>query len=114
MNTAIDCIRSVFPLCAIETIRVDKFPLRVTITAGTSDMQLPIWSGKQQNLFQKYRVKRRKTMKIIVATLGALRDAQRAGLSPVSVIENATASIDTKKIPPAPLILEGNEAVYVK
>jgi hypothetical protein len=80
MGTVVKCIRSIFPLCAIETIRVDKGPLQVTITASTSDMELPIWSGKQQNLFEKYRVKRRKTMETIVANLETMRDNLRADI----------------------------------
>jgi hypothetical protein len=109
MSTAVECIRSIFPLCAIETIRVDKSPLRVTITASTSDMELPIWSGKQQNLFEKYRVKRRKTMKMIVANLETTRDNLRAHISPVSDIDATLSPIAAEHIPPAPLIREVNE-----
>jgi hypothetical protein len=41
-------------------------------------MELPIWSGKQRNLFEKYGVKRRRTIKMIVANLEALRDNLKA------------------------------------
>eukprot|EP00980_Cylindrotheca_fusiformis_P012289 scaffold3001_cov122-Cylindrotheca_fusiformis.AAC.14 len=120
MSSAIECIRSVFPLCAIETIRLDQCAtLQVVITASASDIELPIWSGRQQNLFRKYRVKRRKTMKDIVANLKTVKESLRAGRSPASaLLEQTTKDAkrlstkhEAKRHPPSPLIRRGKEVL---
>merc|ERR1719215_2601556 len=75
MNTMIECLRTVFPLASIETIREDRFPLEVKIVAINPIVkEIIIWKGKQQHLFQKYRVRRRKTMKAIIKNLNQFKE----------------------------------------
>ena len=91
MSTAVECIRSVFPNSQIETVRNENYPIRVIISAGSmskkpkgeeetisnsqQQQRRPIiWSGKQHNLFLKYKSKRKKTIKSIVANLKDYRD----------------------------------------
>merc|ERR1719215_831132 len=81
MNTMIECLRTVFPLASIETIREDRFPLEVKIVAINPIVkEIIIWKGKQQHLFQKYRVRRRKTVKAIIKNLNQFKEnAQTSG-----------------------------------
>mmetsp|Transcript_40887 Transcript_40887/g.98600 ORF Transcript_40887/g.98600 Transcript_40887/m.98600 type:complete len:121 (+) Transcript_40887:83-445(+) len=77
MTTMVECLRKVFPLAAIETIRLDSYPLEAKIVASTPILvneTIPIWSGKQQHLFEKYRVRRRKTMKAILKNLNQFKE----------------------------------------
>jgi len=75
MSTMIECLRTVFPLALIETIREDRCQLEVKIVARNSIVkEIPIWKGKQQHLFEKYRVRRRKTMKAIIKNLNQFKD----------------------------------------
>lgn len=93
MSTAVECIRSVFPNSQIETVRNENYPIRVIISAGSMSKKSKgeeetnsnsqqqqqqrrpiIWSGKQHNLFLKYKSKRKKTIKSIVANLKDYRD----------------------------------------
>ena len=83
MSAAVECIRDIFPQSAVKTIRVDKYPFRVTITAegGTSGKSHNVWSGKQVNLYEKYPKRRRKAMDIIRTKLADLKDMLTTGPS---------------------------------
>ncbi|OEU14375.1 hypothetical protein FRACYDRAFT_188136, partial [Fragilariopsis cylindrus CCMP1102] len=74
-NTAFDVVKKVFPSSQIIENRVNKYPIRVIITAHTSDDDdaVEIWSGRQQDLFSKYKSKRINAMKEINASLEGLK-----------------------------------------
>ena len=75
MSTAAKCIRDVFPDCVIIPERTNAYPLKVVISVengANGDKQI-VWSGKQQNLFEKYQNKRNKSMQRIKSKLADLR-----------------------------------------
>ena len=79
MSTAVECVRTVFPDCEIETQRNDSYPIRVIISARVGNdnnkaKELEVWSGRQQDLFSKYATKRRQTMETIKANLMDLQE----------------------------------------
>mmetsp|Transcript_2630 Transcript_2630/g.3745 ORF Transcript_2630/g.3745 Transcript_2630/m.3745 type:complete len:112 (+) Transcript_2630:149-484(+) len=74
MSAAVECIRDVFPQSAVKTIRVDKFPLRITISTDAFEKPQDVWSGKQANLYEKYPKRRRKCMDLIKMRLSDLKD----------------------------------------
>ncbi|CAJ1965654.1 unnamed protein product [Cylindrotheca closterium] len=92
MSTMIECLRTVFPLAAIETVREDRYPLEVKIVASTPIIseEIPVWSGKQQHLFEKYRVRRRKTIKTIIKNLEQFKQN----------LENSQEALDDQSLDP--------------
>jgi hypothetical protein len=62
MNTAGECVRSIFPDAAIQNNRTENYPIRVIITADVGGKPVEIWSGRQQDLFRKYAAKRSKAL----------------------------------------------------
>ncbi|KAL3943611.1 MAG: hypothetical protein SGBAC_002320 [Bacillariaceae sp.] len=104
----VECLRSVFPLAVIETIREDRFPLEVKIVASTPIVKaIPLWSGKQHNLFEKYRVRRRKTMKAIIKNLNRFKEnleISREALSDQPTLSPDHDSITAVKIPSPTLV----------
>jgi hypothetical protein len=86
MNSALECIREIFPANAIRTVRVDN-PFRVTISSSCllfrnnnnnkttqNQKQTTIWSCKQLNLFQSNPKRRRKAMDNLRQTLALLKE----------------------------------------
>jgi hypothetical protein len=74
MSAAVECIRDIFPQSAVKTVRVDTFPLRVTITTDAFVKPQDVWSGKQMNLYEKYPKRRRKCMDLIKMRLSDLKE----------------------------------------
>eukprot|EP00536_Pseudo-nitzschia_multiseries_P004579 jgi/Psemu1/10272/gm1.10272_g len=70
-QTALGAVRKVFPDAPVVEHRVDKYPIKVIVTAAQSQSgtETKIWSGKQQNLFSKYAAKRTKAIQEIVDAL---------------------------------------------
>ena len=69
-------MKKVFPSSQIIENRVDKYPIRVIVTAHTSNVGIDaveIWSGRQQDLFSKYKSKRINAMKEINSSLEGLK-----------------------------------------
>ena len=67
-------MKKVFPSSQIIENRVDKYPIRVIVTAHSEeDNGLEIWSGRQQDLFSKYKSKRINAMKEINSSLEGLK-----------------------------------------
>jgi hypothetical protein len=75
LSTAAKCIRDVFPDSVIIPERNNAYPLKVVISVeseANGDKKI-VWSGKQQNLFEKYQNKRAKSMHRIKSRLADLR-----------------------------------------
>jgi len=53
---------------------VDTGPLKVTVSAQVGPQKVYIWSGRQQDLFQKYADKRTKTIEKITSSLEDLKE----------------------------------------
>jgi spermidine synthase len=70
-NTALEALKRVFPVADVVENCVDKYPIRVTVSAQQHDETetTKIWSGRQQDLFSKYKAKRTKAMSTIEANL---------------------------------------------
>ena len=76
-------MKKVFPSSQIIENRVDKYPIQVIVTAHiilTNDVDddddddaVEIWSGRQQDLFSKYKSKRINAMKEINSSLEGLK-----------------------------------------
>jgi len=74
-STAAECVREIFPDSVIEAKRTDNYPIRVIITANVKGKNWEIWSGRQQDLFQKYASKRKQAMANIQANLIDLQES---------------------------------------
>ena len=76
LSTAAKCIRDVFPDCEIISERTNAYPLKVIIEVESDEEEGKkiVWSGKQQNLFEKYQNKRTKCMQRIKSKLTGLRE----------------------------------------
>ena len=75
MIAVVECVREIFPEASIKTIRTDSYPIRVTITTDAFGKKgHEVWSGKQSNLFPKFKKRRRKAMDIIKSHLADLKD----------------------------------------
>ena len=66
-----------FPYSLVEAKRTYAYPIRVVITI-TSDNEddnqdIEIWSGQQQDLFEKYPQRRKRAIEEIRATLARLQ-----------------------------------------
>jgi len=73
-DTAVRCIREVFPESYITTKTTNTYPITVTITTETEDGKLvPVWSGSQKNLFRKRSAKRCKSIREIKKCLEGLQ-----------------------------------------
>ena len=66
-------MKKVFPSSQIIENRVNKYPIRVIVTAAHTDNVVEIWSGRQQDLFSKYKSKRINAMKEINSSLEGLK-----------------------------------------
>ena len=77
-NSALTALRKVFPDADVVENCVDKYPIRVIVTAQ-KDSSPPgknpteIWSGRQQDLFSKYASKRKKAMEAIENNLSSYK-----------------------------------------
>ena len=65
MQTAISCIKEVFPDSEITPIGTKNYPIVVTITAEQCGQKKDLWSGSQKDLFRKYGAKRERSMEQI-------------------------------------------------
>lgn len=79
LSTAAKCIRDVFPDCEIISERTNNYPIKVTIEVESDEEEGKklVWSGKQENLFEKYQNKRAKSMKRIKNKLVGLQKAPK-------------------------------------
>lgn len=68
-DTALSCLKSIFPDADIKIYSVNKYPIQVTIEAVLNGNKMRIWKGRQQDLFSKYATKRKETMEIIKENL---------------------------------------------
>jgi hypothetical protein len=121
MNSALECIREIFPANAIRTVRVDN-PFRVTISSSCllfrnnnnnnnnnkttqNQKQTTIWSCKQLNLFQSNPKRRRKAMDNLRQTLALLKEELLTSSSSSSSSSNYAieqdSSGETRKSPNA-------------
>ena len=73
-STAVSCVLAVFPGCPITENRVDKYPIKVIVTAHVGGSKFEVWSGRQQDLFSKNGAKRTQTMNVIKANLETLKE----------------------------------------
>ena len=63
LNSATQAVRAVFPKAPIENNCVNKYPIRVRITAKVGDgKETQVWEGSQKDLFRKYATKREQAM----------------------------------------------------
>lgn len=74
MSTAVECIREVFPLSTVKTVRIDNYKARLTIATHAFGNRHVVWTGKQSNLFESTPRRRRKAMDTIKASLADLKD----------------------------------------
>mmetsp|Transcript_26611 Transcript_26611/g.37482 ORF Transcript_26611/g.37482 Transcript_26611/m.37482 type:complete len:80 (+) Transcript_26611:207-446(+) len=72
-NTAASCVREVFPDAEIISNRTNKYPIRVIVSTNLDGKETELWSGRQQNLFSKYRSERTRAMNEIKSNLQALK-----------------------------------------
>jgi hypothetical protein len=68
-DTAVDCVKAVFPGSSIQANRTEKYPIRVRVVASHNGKQIEIWSGSQKDLFRKYASKRTKAIQTIQSNL---------------------------------------------
>jgi len=85
-STAEQCVRKVFPGSNIVANCVDKYPIKVIVTAELDDEQqkaeqtasgkknIVVWSGSQRNLFRKYSTQRRQSIEEITKNLQQLEE----------------------------------------
>ena len=71
-NTALTALRKVYPDAPVVENRIDKYPIRVTISAENQK----IWSRRQQDLFSKYASKRKQAMADIEASLTEFKNSK--------------------------------------
>lgn len=83
LSAAAKCIRDVFPDCEIVPERTNAYPLKVVIAVESpgEGEKVIVWSGKQQNLFEKYQNKRSKCMQRIKSKLTGLREQQQCAMA---------------------------------
>ena len=73
-DTAMACVRSVFPDAKITPNCVDIYPVRVKIEAQMGSTKVKVWEGRQQDLFRKYAAKRQQTQEKIINNLNELKE----------------------------------------
>ncbi|CAB9529341.1 expressed unknown protein [Seminavis robusta] len=98
MAAAAKCIRDVFPNSQIVSERTNSFPIKVIISVQDErdgDKKI-VWSGKQQNLFEKYQSKRTKCMQRIKSKLV---DLQKQQADSTTTKDNNTAQEQRQTIP---------------
>jgi hypothetical protein len=73
-----------FPYSLVEAKRTHAYPIRVIITTTINGREVEVWSGQQQNLFEKDRRRRQQTTEEIRASLVQFQQVQenlaKAGL----------------------------------
>lgn len=75
-RTALQAVNNVFPQSKVVEDCVDKYPIRVIVTAQVEQEETTtkeIWSGRQQDLFSKYAAKRKKAIRQIESSLEDLK-----------------------------------------
>ena len=66
-------VKDVFPDAKVVANGVNKYPIKVIITANNSDgTETEVWSGRQQDLFRKYASKRSQSVEVMKKNLKAL------------------------------------------
>ena len=65
MQTAVSCIKEIFPNSKVTPNGTNNYPIRVKITAEYGGQKVDIWSGSQKDLFRKYGAKRQRSMEQI-------------------------------------------------
>ena len=72
-----------FPYSLVEAKRTYAYPIRVIITMTSPDdssQEVEIWSGQQQDLFEKYPQRRQRTIQEIRETLAKLQQEHQLQL----------------------------------
>ena len=73
LQTAMQAVKDVFPDAEVTPHGVNKYPIKVIITANSSDgNKTKVWSGRQQDLFRKNASKRTQTIEEIKKNLMAM------------------------------------------
>jgi hypothetical protein len=67
-------VKSVFPSAQIVENRVDKYPIKVIISAEIGGQKMEVWSGRQQDLFRKNASQRSKSIQMITSSLKDLKE----------------------------------------
>jgi len=67
-------VQEAWPAAQIVEKRVDTYPIRVSVTANAFGRELPVWSGRQQDLFRKYGAARKRSMKAISQAVQDLKE----------------------------------------
>ena len=73
-DTAISCVKTVFPDAQVTANCVDVYPVKVIVEANAGGTKVKVWEGRQQDLFRKYASKRKKTREIIINSLNELKE----------------------------------------
>ena len=73
-DTAMSCVRTVFPDAEVTANCVDVYPVKVIIEANAGGRPIKVWEGRQQDLFRKYASKRKKAQQVIIQSLTDLKE----------------------------------------
>lgn len=66
-------VKEIYPQADVVPNGVNKYPIKVIITANNSDgTKTEVWSGRQQDLFRKYASKRSQSVEVMKKNLKAL------------------------------------------
>ena len=74
METAISCIKEIFPNSHVTANGINKYPIQVIVTATLSKQTVEIWKGRQQDLFRKNAARRKQSMAEITRNLREYAD----------------------------------------
>ena len=66
-------MRSEFPQADVTENRVNKYPIRVVVTARVGKTTVKVWEGDQKSLFRKYGSRRKKAMVEMATNLKKLK-----------------------------------------
>ncbi|KAL7528612.1 hypothetical protein ACHAWF_002628 [Thalassiosira exigua] len=73
-DTAVSCVRQVFPSADVAPLCVDRYPIRVVVEAvPPGEDAVVLWEGDQRSLFRKYASKRKQAQEDIVGKLNAFK-----------------------------------------
>ena len=77
-DTAVACVRKVFPTSQITPKCINTYPIRVLIQAYDDDNDSVdiIWEGDQKSLFRKYASRREAAQKDMISKLTAYKTSR--------------------------------------
>jgi hypothetical protein len=62
MQTAMSCVKDVFPNSTVTPNGTNNYPIKVIVSAKVGNHSVEIWSGRQQDLFRKNATRRAQSM----------------------------------------------------